>query len=81
MRGNVVRGTVKFFRSEKGWGGIESAETPGDVWVHAMVIDMPGFPQLFAGQAVEFTFEPARQDSWRCRATWARPLEPGPEDD
>ena len=74
----VVRGTVKFFRSDKGWGGIESDETPGDVWVHSSVIDMPGFRDLSAGQAVEFRYEPAQQDSWRYRATWVRPL-PAPD--
>lgn len=69
-----VRGIVKFWRAEKGWGGIESDETPGDVWVHFSAIDMPGYRELSAGQPVEFRYEPAIQDSWRFRATWVRPL-------
>ena len=74
MGDEVVRGTVKFFKSDKGWGGIESADTPGDVWVHSSVIEMPGFRTLVEGQQVEFRYQPARQDSWSYRATWVRPL-------
>ena len=74
MGDEVVRGTVKFFKEEKGWGGIESADTPGDVWVHSSVIDMPGFRTLIEGQQVEFRYQPAHQDSWNYAATWVRPL-------
>lgn len=35
-------GTVKFYRSDKGWGGIESAQTPADVWVHFSNIEGEG---------------------------------------
>jgi CspA family cold shock protein len=81
MDAQVLRGTVKFFKPEKGWGGIESQDAPGDVWVHQSVIEMPGFRALFKGQDVEFRYEAAHQDSWNYRATWVRPLsvesEPG----
>lgn len=75
MGDEVVRGTVRFFRADKGWGGIESADTPGDVWVHHSVIEMPGFRTLSEGQQVEFRYESGRQDSWNYRATWVEPLE------
>src|SRR5262249_29812982 len=65
-------GRVKFFKSDKGWGGIESSDTPADVWVHFKDIDAAGFRSLEAGEIVEFRWEPAIQDSWRCRATWVR---------
>ena len=71
---DVCRGTVKFFKAEKGWGGIESADTPFDVWVHFSAIERDGYKSLVAGQTVEFRWEPARQDSWRCEATWVRSL-------
>src|SRR5579872_1638367 len=61
----VCRGTVKFFRREKGWGGIESEDAPADVWVHFSAIDGDGFRELGAGDSVEFRWEPAFQDSWR----------------
>ena len=69
---DVCRGTVKFFNAEKGWGGIESSDTPADVWVHYSDIEGIGYRALEAGEMVEFRWEPAIQDSWRCRATWAR---------
>jgi len=68
----TFRGRVKFFKADKGWGGIESDETPGDVWVHHSVIDATGYRTLVAGEEVEFRFEEANQDSWRYRATWVR---------
>ena len=68
----VCRGTVKFFHSEKGWGRIESDDTPFDVWVHFSVIEGTGYRELIAGEEVEFRWAPAVQDSWRCIATWVR---------
>jgi cold shock protein len=68
----VCRGTVKFFKAEKGWGGIESDDTPADVWVHYSQIEGDGYRTLVAGDAVEFRWEPAFQDSWRCSALWVR---------
>jgi CspA family cold shock protein len=76
MADGIHRGRVKFFRAEKGWGGIESKETPGDVWVHYSMIEGEGYRALAEGDLVEFRYEPARQDSWRYRATWVRRIEP-----
>lgn len=72
---DVCRGTVKFFKAEKGWGGLVSADTPFDVWVHYSVIEGNGYKDLHQGQPVEFRWEPSKQDSWRCVATWVRPLD------
>jgi CspA family cold shock protein len=69
----TLRGRVKFFKADKGWGGIESDEAPGDVWVHVSVIEMQGFRTLSAGQEVEFRYKQANQDNWNYRATWVRP--------
>ena len=74
----VCRGRVKFYKSEEGWGGIESDEAPGDVWVHFSVIEGDGFRTLAAGETVEFRYEAAQQDRWRFRATWVRPISPNP---
>ena len=70
----ACRGTVKFFKAEKGWGGIESREVPGDVWVHFSVIDGTGYRSLEAGERVEFRYRAAQQDRWRFVATWVRSL-------
>jgi CspA family cold shock protein len=67
----MARGVVKFFRPEKGWGAIASAELPDgyDAWVHFSVIDAPGYRDLVKGDEVEFEYEPAQQDSFRFVAT------------
>jgi len=76
---DVCQGSVKFFKADKGWGGIESTDTPFDVWVHYSAIEGSGYKGLQSGEPVEFRWEPAQQDSWRCRATWVRRLR-APED-
>lgn len=63
---------MKFYKSQKGWGGIESDDTPADVWVHFSAIEGSGFRSLAEGQPVRFRWEPSFQDSWRCVATWVK---------
>jgi cold shock protein len=75
MAGMAI-GTVKFYKSEKGWGAISSDELPAgqDAWVHFSVIVGEGYRSLEAGQQVEFSYEAAQQDSFNYRATEVRPL-------
>ena len=70
----VLNGRVKFYRQEKGWGGIVTPDLPFDVWVHFGVIDTEGYRSLNEGDSVEFKYEDCwgHQDSWHYRATWAR---------
>jgi cold shock protein len=70
----MARGTVKFFKPDKGHGAITSADLPDglDVWVHFSAIEMDGYRVLNTGDEVEFDYEPARQDSFRFRATRVR---------
>lgn len=57
-----MRGTVKWFNKDKGYGFIEAEEKiPGnhrknnnDVFVHYTAINMDGFKNLAEGQRVEF---------------------------
>lgn len=69
----LVRGRVKFWKATKGWGAIESASTPADVFAHFGDIDMEGYRELFSGEEVEFQYEAAQQDSFTLRATYVRP--------
>ncbi len=48
-----MKGTVKWFSDEKGYGFIEK-ETGGDVFVHFSAIKAEGFKTLKEGQQVEF---------------------------
>ncbi|MFZ7102041.1 MAG: cold shock domain-containing protein [Peptococcaceae bacterium] len=48
-----MKGTVKWFNAEKGFGFIES-EQDGDVFVHFSAIQSQGFKSLDEGQSVEF---------------------------
>ena len=51
--GSAVRGTVKWFNNEKGYGFIDS---PGkdDIFVHYSAIKSEGYKTLTEGQVVEF---------------------------
>ena len=51
-----VRGTVKWFNREKGYGFI-SREGGDDVFVHYSSIQGEGFRNLDEGEEVEFTIE------------------------
>ncbi|WP_046215644.1 cold shock domain-containing protein [Paenibacillus sp. WLX1005] len=48
-----MKGTVKWFNAEKGFGFIE-VEGSEDVFVHFSAIQGDGFKSLDEGQAVEF---------------------------
>lgn len=51
--GDRIRGTVKWFSAEKGYGFI-TPEDGADVFVHFSAIKMDGYRKLEAGEAVEF---------------------------
>ena len=51
---NVVRGRVKWFNNEKGYGFIEFTEKD-DIFVHYSAINQEGYKTLQEGQIVEIT--------------------------
>ena len=55
-----MRGTVKFFNAEKGFGFI-SRDGGDDVFVHLSNIVAEGYKSLSEGQAVEFDVAPGRK--------------------
>lgn len=76
----MAQGTVKFWKSEKGWGAISSGALPdgSDAWAHFSAIEGEGYRDLRAGDHVDFDYEPARQDSFDFRATRVRWIGSGP---
>ena len=48
-----MKGTVKFFSNQKGWGFIQG-EDGSEVFVHYSGIAMDGFKHLDEGQNVEY---------------------------
>ena len=51
---NRIKGVVKWFNDNKGYGFISSDQVEGDVFVHYSAISGEGFKTLAEGQAVEF---------------------------
>ncbi|GGO67969.1 transcription antiterminator/RNA stability regulator CspE [Bowmanella pacifica] len=54
---NSVKGTVKWFNEEKGFGFISQEDGGKDVFVHFRSIVSEGFKTLQEGQSVTFTVE------------------------
>ena len=49
----LMKGTVKWFNNQKGYGFIQD-ESGKDIFVHYSGLNMEGFKTLDEGQAVEF---------------------------
>ena len=52
-----MRGTVKWFNADKGYGFIQPEEGGKDVFVHYSAIGGQGFRSLNEGEEVEFEVE------------------------
>jgi CspA family cold shock protein len=50
----MVRGKVKWFNDQKGYGFIAKEDGSGDVFVHFSTIQSEGFKTLAEGDNVEF---------------------------
>ena len=52
-----IKGMVKWFSAQKGYGFITPSDGSKDVFVHHSVIQMEGYKTLDEGQNVEFEVE------------------------
>ena len=50
----MMRGTVKWFNSQKGFGFIQPEDGAKDVFVHISAVERAGLPGLNEGQKVSF---------------------------
>jgi len=78
--GMPSRGTVREWDGDRGWGVIDSADTPGGCWFHFAEIVVPeGLGTVRVGDNVTFTHEAVRQDGFNFRAVlvWPPDVSPG----
>lgn len=62
------QGTVKWFKSDKGFGFITNDETKEDIFVHFSGIVGDGYKVLEEGQKVTFDIEKDPKDSSKNKA-------------
>lgn len=53
----MIKGTVKFYNEQKGFGFIEPEDGGKDVFVHATALERAGMGPLTEGQKVSFDTE------------------------
>ena len=54
-------GTVKFFKSDKGYGFIKPDEGNDDIFVHITAVEKAGLTSLQQGQRLTFAVEPDKK--------------------
>jgi len=78
----VVRGTVKSWSTDVGWGVLVSPDLAGDVFAHFMHIQGQAPPwSLEPGTPVVFEYRTPGQDGFDFAANWVREANPEVEDD
>lgn len=55
----MMRGRVKWFNNQKGYGFITKADGSGDVFVHYSAVQGDGYKELGEGEQVEFDIQPS----------------------
>ena len=63
-----MKGTVKWFNAQKGYGFITNESTGEDVFVHFSAIVSDGYKTLEEGQKVTFDIEQDPKNSKKLRA-------------
>ena len=53
----MIKGTVKFYNDQKGFGFIEPEDGSKDVFVHATALERAGLSGLSEGQKISFDTE------------------------
>ena len=56
----MLKGTVKWFNTQKGYGFITREDGDADAFVHISAVEQSGLTSLAEGQQVEFDLAPGR---------------------
>jgi CspA family cold shock protein len=54
-------GTVKFFKTDKGYGFIKPDDGGNDIFVHITAVERAGLKSLTQGQRLSFEIEPDKK--------------------
>jgi cold shock protein len=54
-------GTVKFFKTDKGYGFIQPDDGSADIFVHITAVERAGLKSLNRGQRLSFEIEPDKK--------------------
>jgi cold shock protein len=54
-------GTVKFFKTDKGYGFIKPDDGKADIFVHITAVERAGLKSLTQGQRLSFEVEPDKK--------------------
>ncbi|WP_430787852.1 cold shock domain-containing protein [Actinoplanes sp. G11-F43] len=73
-----VRGVVRLWNADEGWGVIDSPATPGGCWAFFGGAAMSGYVSFEPGDVVALEWEAPGQDGWPFRAVrfWPWGAEP-----
>ncbi|HEU0103915.1 MAG TPA: cold shock domain-containing protein [Mycobacteriales bacterium] len=71
---------VRFWLEDKGYGVIDSPDTPGGCWVHFSAVAVAGYKTLAPGEQVRLEWEEAAQDGYRYRGLRTWPADRPPVD-
>ena len=58
----MIKGVVKFYNAQKGFGFIQPEDGSKDVFVHATALERAGMSNLSEGQRVSFDTQEDRRD-------------------
>jgi CspA family cold shock protein len=56
----MLKGTVKWFNTQKGYGFLTREDGEADAFVHISAVERSGLTSLVEGQQVEFELAPGR---------------------
>jgi CspA family cold shock protein len=79
-RSMSVRGVIRLWHEDDGWGVVDAPQTPGGCWASFSTLAAAAFWEPQEGEPVEFEFEVFPQDAFAYRAMRMWPFGTAPVD-